>query len=294
MGRLSEIDEPRLDDTTERHKIELHPAPSAQHEMPLDALKRDPSFGGIVMEISQGWVGGRRLLLARKALRLGRRVWAHWPAEQAVECIDRERLASAWRHWLFVTVGWRVLGVRRASALLRDAMRHFVRALRDARSRLPLWKIPLWILVRVIRRLVLAATLGVRGMGTLSPASRRARAATLDRFIADASPVPLDVESLSRPAWALVGRCGVYLRTDYWAKIESGGSYGHTCYVAKELARVTEDFVCFMAHRFALIDEFGIRQVEMPMPGDSLGEDLIVEATRHYFPYLREQFRKIK
>src|SRR6185436_10695867 len=92
------------------------------------------------------------------------------------------------------------------------------------------------------------------------------------------------------PAQKIPGT-GAYLRTDFWARIESGGSYGHTSYVAKELARVTDDFVCFMAHRFALIDEFGIRQVEMPVPADSASEDVIVEATRHYFPILREEFK---
>jgi glycosyltransferase involved in cell wall biosynthesis/ubiquinone/menaquinone biosynthesis C-methylase UbiE len=289
-GRLDELDEPRLDETTERHKIELHPVTTGQQGIPLDALQRDPSFGGIVIEAPQGWIGRDRLLVARGALRLGRRVWAYWRAEQAVECIDGERLASAWRHWLFVTLGWRMARVGRGWARLLDAMRYFVRAVRDARSRLPLWKLPVWIFVRVIRRLVRPPAMpGAGDTATLLASSRRARVEALDKLIADVSPVPLEVGSLSR-----VGRCGVYLRTDYWTKIESGGSYGHTCYVAKELAATAEQFVCFMAQRFPLLDEYGVRQIVLDPPSETATENEILAATDYYVRVLRPAIEALR
>ena len=53
---------------------------------------------------------------------------------------------------------------------------------------------------------------------------------------------------------------------DFWVKISSGGSYGHTCYVAKELAAASERFVAFTAHRYALLDRWGLRQVVVDAP----------------------------
>ena len=88
--------------------------------------------------------------------------------------------------------------------------------------------------------------------------------------------------------------CGVYLRTDFWARIESGGSYGHTCYVAKELAAVTESFVCFMANPFKLLDEYGLKQIVMPRPGETNNEDDIAAATPHYVALLRPWFETLR
>ncbi len=265
-GELAVLDNASLDATTERHKLALIATTYAAQGDPAEALRADDTLRGLVIEMYVGWLGRDGLSLARTALSRGRRVWLYWPEEQAVECVDAERTRSFWRHWVFITFLQRiVVPANRAIVATIAAIRAVPHAVKEwLREQVP----NEWIRRRRSRRIVNAL------FDLIDPKA----------FTLQAAP---------DPAHKIAGT-GVYIRTDFWAKIESGGSYGHTCYVVKELARVTEDFVCFMAHRFALIDEFGIRQVEMPMPGESSSEDVIVEASRHYFPFLREQLQKIR
>src|SRR5262249_24859967 len=161
-GNLHLMDEPRLAETTERHKIALRPAQAGLGGKPLAVLESDATLEGIVIEMRAGWMALRDLRTSRAALRLRRRVWVYWPGEEAVECIDRERLASGWRHLVAITVGWCVLGLRHAAARARGTVRSYVRAARTARAGMPWWSMPGWALRAVSRRLRAA----------LSPASR--------------------------------------------------------------------------------------------------------------------------
>jgi glycosyltransferase involved in cell wall biosynthesis len=102
---------------------------------------------------------------------------------------------------------------------------------------------------------------------------------------ADAAPVPLIVPQTGK----IKGR-GLYVRLDYWAKFESGGSYGHTCHVARELERRTEGLLALLPHRFAMLDEFGIRQVLLTNPDLQGSERDIILANRHYYPILKAAF----
>ncbi len=112
----------------------------------------------------------------------------------------------------------------------------------------------------------------------------------LRQLYGGASPVPFPTD-LPRPTGdRRIPGTGVYLRTDYWVQLTSGGSYGHTCYVARELAAVTEDFTCLMASPFAMLDEFGLRQVVMPPASDSAAEIPLLAATWHYYPILKVAF----
>src|SRR5205823_1938280 len=95
------------------------------------------------------------------------------------------------------------------------------------------------------------------------------------------------------PRSRIIG-CGIYLRTDFWAKIESGGSYGHTCYVAKELAAVTERFEAFMAHSYRLLDDYGLLQVVLDPPSATASEDDVVTATAHYDRALKPAFEALQ
>lgn len=125
----------------------------------------------------------------------------------------------------------------------------------------------------------------------LKPAARLAR---LDDLYAAAAAVPCpEPRHEPSPSHPILG-CGAYLRTDFWSKIESGGSYGHTCYVARELAAVSERFVAFMAHRYRLLDDFGIRQVVLDAPSDSGAENEIVRATDHYLRLLTPAFEALR
>src|SRR6266849_9869497 len=98
------VDDPGLDGTTERHKIALTVGSCDRQGSAIQALDREPGLRGLIIEMYRGWAGRDRLHIARAALRRDRRVWVYWPQEQAIECVDRERLASLWRHWLFITV----------------------------------------------------------------------------------------------------------------------------------------------------------------------------------------------
>jgi glycosyltransferase involved in cell wall biosynthesis/ubiquinone/menaquinone biosynthesis C-methylase UbiE len=270
-NELGIVDDPRLDGTTERHKLTLKVDPYTGAGPVMVALASDRAIEGLVLEMFLGWVGRDRLRLAGQALRSGHRVWVYWPGESALECIDRERVASHWRHWLFITA---LLAFRRAA-------RTTFYAVRWVTSSLPA-SIKKWLPPHF-------QTVPDR---TIDERARVKRLADLERFIARATPVPFKAAIPSSSA--RIPGCGVYLRTDFWAPITSGGSYGHTCYVAKELAAVTEDFICFMAHRYPLLDEYGLRQVVLASPGPDGNEDTIVVATDHYATALRAALQVVR
>ncbi|MBX7185167.1 MAG: glycosyltransferase [Vicinamibacteria bacterium] len=104
---------------------------------------------------------------------------------------------------------------------------------------------------------------------------------------------PREVTAASRlaiPESGPVSGLGIYVRLDYWAKFESGGSYGHTCHVARELGRRTRDMLALLPHRFAMLDDFGLRQVLLTNPDELASERDIIRANRHYYPILRAVF----
>jgi ubiquinone/menaquinone biosynthesis C-methylase UbiE/glycosyltransferase involved in cell wall biosynthesis len=258
------IDEPRLASTTERHKLWLKPPALAP--VPGGALEECRDARGIVVEMRLGWARRSQIAFASKALTRSQRVWFYWPTEGVVEVIDRERVRSLKRHWLFVVACGEVfLPTKRVVNKAVDRVLAVPLALRN------------WIRAKAPTHLLRARR------------NRNIVNALIDR----AGPVPFPSDALPASDRRIPGT-GVYLRTDFWAQITSGGSYGHTSYVVKELAAITEDFVCFMAHRFDLIDTFGIRQMELGDTGQGTGEDAIVEATRYYYPILKEQIEQIR
>lgn len=265
-GALSSVDDPRLDATTERHKIDIAPQPLHETGTVPEILARDARWQGLILEMHTGWPGRNRLDIASKALSHGRRVWIHFPEEQAVEVVDAERLQSHRRHWWFITTGFTM---RRTAAFVAHALGRIAARLPSPYNRV------------IPRRFHFVDT---------SVSDRRV--AVLNTLIEDARPVPFDVHQAT--AEHKIAGSGVYLRTDFWARIESGGSYGHTCYVAKELAAVTEEFVCFMAHRYKLLDEYGLTQVVLDAPDVHASEDVIVNATNHYYIGLKAAFDLIK
>ena len=238
-----EFRDERLRDTSERHKVPLEPGMPAPLAGGADAALTRNGVEGVVLSLAHGWPGRSHLQFARRALKAGRRVWLYWPAEQAVEALDDERIASYWRHWLFI---------------------HTFRQLKKLKGGAP------------------------AGATSSAEASALATAtARLNDTLAHASPVAWPrLEVPPSPAAKLPGT-GVYLRTDYWAKIDSGGSYGHTCYVAKELAAASEQFVAFTAHRYALLDRWGLRQVVVDAPSASASEHDLIAATEYFYQRLR-------
>jgi glycosyltransferase involved in cell wall biosynthesis/ubiquinone/menaquinone biosynthesis C-methylase UbiE len=290
-GRLGIVDDAGLDPTTERHKIDLAPEYSDRPADPIGALAADPSIAGLVIEMSHGWPGRDSMLLARRVLGRGRRAWLYWPSEQAIECVDAERLSSLWRHWFFITTYRTAKRMRRAASGLVRAARREVRTAAQAFRHLPPARIPGRIVRKIGRTLA-----GLPSADSPQPVLRTAasRIAELEALIASAAAVPFPVGAVSPGPSDRIAGCGAYLRTDFWARIESGGSYGHTCYVAKELAKVTQQFICFLAQRYRLLDDLGVRQVILEPPSPTASEDDIVNATPHFVRILKPAFEAVQ
>ena len=258
-----------LDSTTERHRVELDRQALLPCASPTVEFDRLPFLDGAVIEMHQGWPGRPALGLAGTVLKRGKRVWFYWPDEQAVECVDRERLRSYWRLWCFLA-----------------GLRGWNKAARVTRR--------LWHLLTspaAAYRALAEKEAGLRGaVQPVGPSAaeiaERSRAA-VTQLLRDAQPVPFRGAPALPTAIDRVSGVGVYLRTDYWAQITSGGSYGHTCYVAKELAAVTDRFVCLMASRFAMLDEIGLHQVVMPKPSELSSETDLLVAHWFFYPQLK-------
>ena len=276
LDHIRVISHDGLDPTTERHRIELDQQALLPCPTPLSEFDRLPFLDGAVIEMHQGWAGRTTLALAAAVLERGKRVWFYWPGEQAVECIDRERLRSFWRMWIFVAVirVWKKAGrIRGRLWRMATRPREAYQALAEKESGFPGAAQP---------------------VGPSAAQIAEQSRAALSQLLRDAQPVPfVGVPAVPTPTGPVAG-VGVYLRTDYWAQITSGGSYGHTCYVAKELAAVAERFVCLMASRFAMLDEIGLHQVVMPRPSELSSETDLLAAHWFYYPQLKLALQSLR
>jgi glycosyltransferase involved in cell wall biosynthesis/ubiquinone/menaquinone biosynthesis C-methylase UbiE len=242
-----------LAQTSERHHLILGTANDVlTGTNPLDAVRQRSGIDGVVIGLASGIPDHARLRIVEAALHRGLRAWLYWPAEQAVECVDRERLHSLRLH-------------RRAVG----AMERLGRPMHLAMER--------WKRLRPGLRWIYYGRFPIRRGDLL---------AQLERWSLDARPVPF--RSLKGvPSQASKLDAGLYVRTDFWARITSGGSYGHTCYVAKELAATTSRFACLLAQRYALLDTLGVPQVAMDPPPTFVNEEAMVTASDHYYPSLK-------
>lgn len=263
LEEIGWIDQPQLVSTSERHRLRIErPAMAAVAKAEKDPLRAAGDVAGLVLEMWLGWPAFRHLRLASRALRSGRRVWAYWPNEEAIECVDRDWLISGWRHWFLASCYFTVVPKMRALAA----------AQREPGS--------------LLRRL----------MGGKTPGEWRltVRCRTLVAALREQAKPVAFAGALPPSASHRLPGTGVYLRLDFWTRIESGGSYGHTCYVAKELAATTEAFQCFMAHRFSLLDTFGVPQRVIPAPSEIASENVIVDVSRYYYERLRHELQDVK
>jgi glycosyltransferase involved in cell wall biosynthesis/ubiquinone/menaquinone biosynthesis C-methylase UbiE len=248
-----------LTSTTERHRVVLDPGdPVAVGDVAAEVSRRT-DVGGVVIGLTTGLPDRKRLDIVDQALQRGLRAWLYWPKEQAVECVDRERLQSLHRH-------------RHAVVALEKVGRRAHRVMKS------------WERVRPGLRWIYRGAFPVRRFDML---------ADLERLSLDARPVPFRGITLPPDPSRKIA-AGLYLRTDFWAPITSGGSYGHTCYVAKELAALTERFVCLLAQPFKLLDDLGVAQVIMDAPTTIINEDAIVSATTHYYPIVKTACEVLK
>ena len=108
-----------LAQTTERHPVVFDIPPVQPVADILEELRRSQA-GGVVCELTNGLPSARHLHLMAEVLGSDRRAWIYWPAEQAVECVDTERLQSLRRHVTAVTWLKRLGGpVDRAAASMQ-------------------------------------------------------------------------------------------------------------------------------------------------------------------------------
>jgi glycosyltransferase involved in cell wall biosynthesis/ubiquinone/menaquinone biosynthesis C-methylase UbiE len=255
----------RLAPFTERHKLVLPAIPLRDVSRSFEELMRDVS--GVVIGMHYGWAGRRQMKLAKRALKQGRSVYFYWPKEEAVECIDRERLGSFWRLWF-------VVHARRLQTSLNHRWCRF-------KSK--------------VRKLLFLKA---------APAPQPLPAAPTDEIemireevadlLATAAPVAFENPSAWLDEGKKISGTGVYLRTDYWCAIDSGGSYTHTCYVAKELAARTDRFVALLANRYALLDDFAIQQVTLPAHTNQSNEEDLLRATGPLLEQVRFALRVLK
>jgi len=248
-----------LDATTERHHMVLGVDGEMTAANPIDEINRRSGVAGVVIGLTSGIPDRIRLSMAAGALKRGLRVWLYWPNEQAVECVDDERMRSLQRH------RQAVIAMERLGRPLHRAMESWQRIRPGLR----------WI---------------YRGM---FPVRRDDLLSQLERWSLDARPVPF--RRLDRvPSEASRIDAGLYLRTDFWVRISSGGSYGHTCYVAKELAAVSNRFACLLPQRYDLLDTLGVVQAVMDPPPNAGNEDAIASASDHYYPMVKTACKLIR
>jgi glycosyltransferase involved in cell wall biosynthesis len=100
LGGTGTFRDERLATFTERHYFSLPEPPVMTPTPSAGVAVAQPGLAGIVLELGCGIPSRGQFRLARAALRAGRRLFFFWPHEQAIECVDRERLRSFRLHWL--------------------------------------------------------------------------------------------------------------------------------------------------------------------------------------------------
>ncbi len=237
-----------LASTTERHHVLLSPPPLEPVADASADLRRSTSPGA-VFELASGLPSERHLTLIEQLVRAGRRAWVYWPAEQAVESVDEERLGSLRRH---------VNGVKWLERICVPVDRALTR----------------WHRAPAGLRWIYRGEFPVRRQDILDK---------LTLLSLRAQPVPLDRPD-RRHGRAVVRGAGLYLRTDYWNAAPDDERRGR---VVEELAAATDRIVNLTPRHDVTIAGTGAQQVVMDPPRVTAGEDAIVLAPTHYMPIVK-------
>jgi ubiquinone/menaquinone biosynthesis C-methylase UbiE len=245
-----------LQATTERHRIKLHPPPLVtvvddSGELFLSCDK------GVVLEMSSGLLSPAQLNLLEGTLKSGRRAWLYWPAEEAIECVDDERLRSL--EWYGTAVKW-------------------MKWVGDPVDR----AMTIWRRVPGGLRWIYRGEFPVRRSDVFSK---------LEFLSVRAQPVPLD-GPIGIDGHERIPGLGLYVRTDFWA-----ASHDQTTAVLTELAETTDRLVCLTPRPRRNEDQEpggntdrhppSVQHIVMDGPNNTTGEDAIVLAPAHYMPIVR-------
>ncbi|MEE2691463.1 MAG: glycosyltransferase family 4 protein [Pseudomonadota bacterium] len=242
---------------SERHYAALKPKPLTSAD--AEGLKASPDRD-VVLGLSKGLPGPDEIAFSAKALAANRKVYLHWPAENAVEVVTTERLLSFRRHHRVVNLFRMWAGLRLDIANWKMRASHAARRLSSG---------------------------------------LRARAVPVGRaLLTPAAPVPdaarFGFLKLEGDRYKVEGR-GLYFRLDYWAKLKGGGSYGHTCYQVKALNKASsEPMHCILASHYALLDDFGVHQIVVPAKTGLADEFSLVDNGEAYAGVVEEMLKLYK
>jgi len=248
LRRAAVFEDAALAATTERHQLTIVPGALQPVEDAAAEMAR-ANVAGLVVELSSGLPSRAQLQLAAHALRSGRRAWMAWPREEAIECVDEERLDSLHRHLDRVKWLARIcLPLDRAAALW---------------GRMPTGL--RWI---------------YRGEFPVRRADIHVR---LTQLTMRAQPIAF-AGLASRDGRRLFDSAGVYLRSDYW---NAEPADDRAVQAIADLASITDRLVCLVPHDVAPAGATGAQQVVMDPPRRRDGEDAVVLAPDHYRPIVK-------
>ena len=103
LGEVATVENGELAATEDRHKVSIAVSETIVCLDLRAELSRRANLKGVVIALDRGWPGASHLRFAAAVRKRGLRAWFYWPAEEAVEALDDERIASFWRHWLVIT-----------------------------------------------------------------------------------------------------------------------------------------------------------------------------------------------
>ncbi len=188
----------RLHGLEDRHKLRIDSdGMVVTTDIQKELARRDAR--GVIFSLDRGWVDRKVLVLSRRLLGKKIKVFFYWPAESAIEVIDRHRWRSHAKLFFAVSL------------------------YRFRRGELPAFQDPEAVKKPLAVENVVDQDRGRFEQGIL---------ARINAIRNDAHPFPVQGIRRDDKLGFVVDGAGVYLRTDYWARIETGGSYGHTCYIA--------------------------------------------------------------
>jgi len=248
LRRAAIFEDAALAATTERHQMTIVPGAMQPIEDAAAEMAR-ANVAGLVVELSSGLPSSAQLQLAAHVLRSGRRAWIAWPREEAIECVDDERLDSLHRHLDRVKWLARIcLPLDRAAALwerMPTGLRWIYRGEFPVRRA--------HIHVRLTQLTMRAQPIGFAGLA-------------------------------SRDGRRLFDGAGVYLRSDYW---NAAPADDRAVQAIADLASITGRLVCLVPHDVAPAGATGAQQVVMDPPRRRDGEDAMVLAPEHYRPIVK-------
>ena len=260
LGDVRLVVENRLHGLEDRHKLQIDSdGMLVTADIEKELARRDAR--GVIFTLDRGWADRKVLLLSRRLLGKKVKIFFYWPAESAIEVIDRHRWRSHAKLFFAVSL------------------------YRLRRGGLPAFQDPEAVNKPLSVENVFDQDRAQFEQGIL---------ARINAIRNNAHPFPVEGIRQDDKLGFVVDGVGVYLRTDYWARIKTGGSYGHTCYIAKELAARSKGYVAFMANRFDLMDEQGVRQVVVDRPDAPGVEREMLIGSEVYYQRLRVAMEYIR